>query len=183
MLFEITSLLLFLILSFRIAKAPSGRERLFFYFLVALYVLPIILILLKTELPEWFRLAIFSIVIFGLSFFSLDFLWLWFKKNRKAAQRLKALRKQKGPLYEIIEASRLLSESCLGALMIFERKVKLEPWCNKGVGVDARLSRELLFSIFSPPGALHDGATIVRGDRVLASGIILPLSSYKIFGR
>ncbi len=171
-----SSILLLGVLFFRVAKAPSRREKFFFLFIFILYSLPASLFFLKSELPEWFGWAALSVVILGLLFFSLDVFWVEFKKRREPAKRLKELRKQKGPLYEIVAASRLLSEAGLGALIILERKEDLGAWCGKGIPVDAKLSREILFSIFSPPGALHDGATIVRKARVAASGIIVPLT-------
>lgn len=181
MIFTTASVLLFSVLLLRIAKAPSRREKLFFLLIAALYSLPTALLFFRIEPQEWFETAVLCVVVLGLMFFSFDFFWFAFRRHRESAKRLKDLRRQRGPLYEIIAASRLLSEAGLGALIILERKESLERWCNKGVRVDAKLSREILFSIFSPPGALHDGATLVRKDRVAASGIIVPLTKNPSF--
>lgn len=86
------------------------------------------------------------------------------------------LKHKRGPLYEVVKACELISEARLGALMILERKKPLTGWASKTIIVDARVSRELLVSIFTPPGALHDGATVIQKDRILCAGLIVPLS-------
>ncbi|MEA2621546.1 MAG: diadenylate cyclase, partial [Chloroflexota bacterium] len=63
----------------------------------------------------------------------------------------------------------------IGALIVVERETGLEDAAEGGVMLHADLSTELLQSIFTPHTALHDGAVIVRGDRVLAAGVVLPL--------
>lgn len=63
-----------------------------------------------------------------------------------------------------------------GALIVLERETGLEDYIETGVKLDALLSRELLEGIFFPNSPLHDGAVILRGDRVVAAGCTLPLS-------
>jgi len=63
-----------------------------------------------------------------------------------------------------------------GALIVLERETGLEDYAETGVKLDALVSRELLMGIFYPNSPLHDGATIVRGNRVVAAGCTLPLS-------
>jgi diadenylate cyclase len=63
-----------------------------------------------------------------------------------------------------------------GALIVIERETGLEDAAESGVMLHADLSPELLQSIFTQHTALHDGAVILRGDRVLAAGVVLPLS-------
>ncbi|MGE4535719.1 MAG: diadenylate cyclase CdaA [Desulfovibrio sp.] len=62
-----------------------------------------------------------------------------------------------------------------GALIVFERRVPLGDWIERGVEVYARMSRELLGTIFFPDTPLHDGAVIVQGETIAAAGCILPL--------
>jgi diadenylate cyclase len=64
----------------------------------------------------------------------------------------------------------------IGALIVVERETGLEDAAEGGVMLHADLSVELLQSIFTPHTALHDGAVIIRGDKVLAAGVVLPLS-------
>ncbi|MBX3030048.1 MAG: diadenylate cyclase CdaA [Chloroflexi bacterium] len=68
----------------------------------------------------------------------------------------------------------------VGALVVIERDTGLEDAAETGVMLHADLSEELLDSIFMPRGALHDGAVIVRGDRILAAGAVLPLSEISV---
>lgn len=71
---------------------------------------------------------------------------------------------------------RLFSESRTGALIVIERDVGLEEYVESGVRLEATLSGELLANIFTPKTPLHDGAAIVRGDRIVAAGCFLPLT-------
>ncbi len=64
----------------------------------------------------------------------------------------------------------------IGALIVIERETSLEEFAEGGVMLHADISAELLQSIFTPHTALHDGAVIIRGQKVLAAGVVLPLS-------
>ena len=67
-----------------------------------------------------------------------------------------------------------------GALIVIERETGLEDTAETGVMLHADLSEELLESIFAPRTALHDGAVIIRGGRILAAGAVLPLSEISV---
>ena len=66
--------------------------------------------------------------------------------------------------------------SALIGLVVLEGKVQLGDMMKGGVVLDARISRELLLTIFFPNTALHDGAVIIRKGRIAAAGCILPLA-------
>lgn len=76
----------------------------------------------------------------------------------------------------VATAARRLAERHWGGLIVLERGTALGEYAATGVAVDGALSVELLLSIFFPNSPLHDGAVIVRGDRVLAAACTLPLS-------
>jgi len=76
----------------------------------------------------------------------------------------------------IANASEQLAESKTGALLVLERKDPLGSFAGTGHQLEANLSRILLESIFFKNAPLHDGATIVSGNNVVAAGAILPLS-------
>ncbi len=79
---------------------------------------------------------------------------------------------------EIIEAAKNMAKEKIGALIIIERNIKLDNYLLKaGVLLDALISKELLETIFFPKTPLHDGAVIIRGDRIYMAGAFLPLSS------
>lgn len=77
---------------------------------------------------------------------------------------------------EIANAAVKLSKSRIGALLAIERDVGLTDIIEKGCRIDATLTSELLETIFFPGSALHDGAVVVRGDRVAAAGCLFPLT-------
>ena len=76
----------------------------------------------------------------------------------------------------IAHAAKELSEQGFGALIILEGSTGLQDYIDTGVLLDAHLTDELLLSIFFKNSALHDGAVIVREDRVVAAACMLPLS-------
>ncbi len=76
---------------------------------------------------------------------------------------------------EAIRATERLSMKKTGALIAFEREVGLEDYAATGVRINGEISAEMLQSIFYPNSPLHDGAVIVRGDRIVAAGCLLPL--------
>ena len=75
-------------------------------------------------------------------------------------------------------ASALLSmaQKRVGALVVIEKNVPLGDVVDRGVKLSARISRDLLLTIFFPDSPLHDGAVIISGDEILAAGCILPLA-------
>ncbi|MDR2191920.1 MAG: diadenylate cyclase CdaA [Endomicrobium sp.] len=87
---------------------------------------------------------------------------------------------------EIISASEDLSASMTGALIALEKDTGLKNFMETGVILNAEISRELFLSIFKNKSApLHDGAVIIRGDKIAAAGCLLPLSNsadIKLYG-
>jgi diadenylate cyclase len=77
----------------------------------------------------------------------------------------------------VVAATLKLSEHRHGALIVLEGDTGLQDYVETGIPVDGVLSTPLLLTIFFPNSALHDGAVIVRGDRVVAARCVLPLSS------
>jgi diadenylate cyclase len=84
---------------------------------------------------------------------------------------------------EILLAIRTLRQDRTGALIVLERDTGLRTFIESGVKMDARLSRDLLLSIFNPGAALHDGAVIVQKDQVAAAACFLPLSMNPVLTR
>ena len=81
---------------------------------------------------------------------------------------------------EICEAVEQLIRSKIGAIIAIENDVGLDEYAATGSPVDARVSSEMLTTIFTPYSPLHDGAVIVQADRIKAAGAILPLTQYSI---
>ena len=80
-------------------------------------------------------------------------------------------------LREVVLASRSMASKRDGALIAFERQSSLRTVVETGSAIGARVNARLLESLFHPGGALHDGAVVIRKDRVVAAGCYLPLSN------
>lgn len=77
---------------------------------------------------------------------------------------------------EICRATRRLAERRYGALLVLERETGLQEYAETGVGINGIVSAEFLLTLFFPNSPLHDGAIIIRADRVVAASAVLPLS-------
>ena len=77
---------------------------------------------------------------------------------------------------ELVVAAGALSAKRTGAIIVVERRIGLRNFIESGIPLDARLTYDLLVSIFQPTSPLHDGAVIVQGDRVAAAACFLPLT-------
>jgi len=77
---------------------------------------------------------------------------------------------------EVVAAVAELSAERVGALIVFERTANMDDIIEKGIKLDAVVSAPLINSMFYGANPLHDGAAIIRGDRVVAAACRLPLS-------
>lgn len=77
---------------------------------------------------------------------------------------------------EVVRASAQLARLRFGALIVIERETGLQDYADRGIPIDAYLTRQLLINIFYPNSPLHDAAVLVRGDRVVAASVVLPLT-------
>ncbi len=97
--------------------------------------------------------------------------WLVAPGEARAAERVAAA---------VAAASARLAAQRAGALIVLERETGLGEYAETGVLLDAELSVDLLTTIFVPRTPLHDGAVIVRGERVVAAGAMLPLAELTV---
>ena len=86
-------------------------------------------------------------------------------------------------IHEIALAVEQLAAQKTGALIVLERDIGLRTFVESGVGLEARISRDLLLSIFQPGLPLHDGAAIVQKDRIAAAACFLPLTTNPALSR
>lgn len=77
---------------------------------------------------------------------------------------------------DVVLAANLFAQNQTGALMVIEREIGLRTYIESGVPLDARLSYDLLATVFRPSAPLHDGAVIIQKDRIAAAACFLPLS-------
>ena len=78
-------------------------------------------------------------------------------------------------LDEIVKAAVALANRKIGALIVIEREVSLREYVEIGTPLDAKVTKELLLSIFHPSAPIHDGAIVIKGNRVVAAGCFLPI--------
>ena len=84
---------------------------------------------------------------------------------------------------EVVEAVERLSRSKTGAIIALEQNVGLDEYAQTGSLVEARVSAEMLATIFTPYSPLHDGAVLISGDQIRCAGAILPLTQYSLSDR
>jgi len=104
--------------------------------------------------------------------------------ERMGTTRLNTIFRRKGKqesieaiLRQIVSACYAMPKTETGAIIVYERKVGLNDYAVTGVSVDANVSSELIQNIFFQNSPLHDGALIIREDRILAASCMLPLSN------
>ncbi|WP_250395319.1 diadenylate cyclase CdaA [Synechococcus sp. MU1655] len=88
------------------------------------------------------------------------------------------LRATASTVAQLTDAAGRLSKSRRGALIVVDLGSDLRPedFLNPGVTVDAQLSSELLLNLFASDTPLHDGGVVLKGNRIISAGVILPLS-------
>lgn len=87
--------------------------------------------------------------------------------------------KTKEDIYKILIAVQELAKEKTGALIVFEREIKLQDIIESGVEMDAIISPQLIVNIFVENTPLHDGAIIISNNKIASSACILPLSDDK----
>ena len=90
-------------------------------------------------------------------------------KNLTSAEELKSLD-------EIVRATVSLANKKIGALIAIERDTSLKDFVEMGTPLDAKVTKEILLSIFHPTSPIHDGAVVIKGNRIVAAGCFLPIT-------
>jgi diadenylate cyclase len=102
--------------------------------------------------------------------------------GRTGARAFGASGSSTGTLDAVTEASVDMGKRHIGALVVIERETGLQDYIETGIPVDAIPSPELIEGLFFPNSPLHDGAVVLRGNRVVAAGVTLPLSENTLPG-
>jgi len=79
-------------------------------------------------------------------------------------------------LDEIVKAAVALANRKMGALIVIERETGLKDFVEMGTLLDAKVSKDILLSIFHTTSPIHDGAVVIRGNRIIAAGCFLPIA-------
>ena len=77
---------------------------------------------------------------------------------------------------ELVKTAKSLSATKTGALIVIEREMKLNDISSTGVHIDGLIKSEFLLNVFIPNTPLHDGAAVIRGNRLIAAACLLPLT-------
>ena len=85
--------------------------------------------------------------------------------------------KVKEDIYKIVFATTELSQNKIGALIVIERDIKLKEIISTGVAINSEISPQLLVNIFTPNTPLHDGAVVIKDNKIAAAACMLPLAS------
>ena len=172
----VTAIIYFILSVIRESRSPTAMRGLLGMMLaaVAVYTLARLLDLTTTTMlfeRFWLVLVLLFIIVFQNEFrkalTDLGHMWVFrrlFMRNTAAVD-------------EIVKAVRTFSRQKVGALICLERRTPLKVYAETGTAIDGLVSAELLRTIFMTYSPLHDGAVIVRGDRIVAAGCILPLSA------
>lgn len=86
-------------------------------------------------------------------------------------------------VFEVSQSVLGMARRRVGALIVFEQKTGLRDFIDTGTMIDSKISGPLIANIFEPNTPLHDGAVIIRDDRIVAAGCVLALSENSSLGR
>jgi diadenylate cyclase len=150
------------------------------------------IVLLLFIVTDWGKLYVSHQIIRGFAnFFIIAVIILFQGEIRRFLTALgsQSFRKRFGlqGVYEQFEnlfhAIEYLANHKIGALIAFEKEVSLKSYADRGTNVDAALSKDLLVSLFYPNSPLHDGAVILRENKIVAAGCLLPLPAQHTLGQ
>lgn len=155
-----------------------------FMFYLGILVLTAIAKLLNLEVSDTFfkifpmGFFIFMVVVAAPDIrLTLESLW---KETVKSGVVQMSSEKTKN---EIIKAAMALSKESIGGLITIEKHNTLDQYSQRAIQLNSDVSRELLINIFTPNTPLHDGAVIIRGDKIVCAGAYFILSSNENFDK
>ncbi len=151
----------------------------------------ILLVLFFFLLTQWARLYVSNRIIKSfINYLIIAIIVLFQSELRRffAAIGSRTFRKPlkiyslKEKLDDILQAVDYMSRKKIGALIAIEKEIDLSPHAERGTSVEALVSKDLLVSIFFPRSPLHDGAVIIRGNKIIAAACLLPLPQTHALG-
>lgn len=146
-------------------------------------VLGLLILAVIFNLAKWFGLYTINWVLTKLFAVGVVALLIIFQPElRRALARIGqntfqgAFLKKGGTVDEVVQACELFSRKRIGALLAIERDIGLKNYIEGGIGLDAKISAELLITLFTPNTPTHDGGVIIQGSRIASCGSLFPLS-------
>ncbi len=178
---EIVILAVLLYYGYRFFRATRGA-RILTGLLMLLLGLTLLSVLLELQVISWL-LERFSV------FLALGLVVIFQPELRRVLAELGSRRffsfngSDEASVDQLIEAMTQLSRSRVGALFALQRGIDLKPYVETGVVVDAKISNELIATIFHPKTALHDGGLVLDQGRIIAAGCVFPVSQKEVSDR
>jgi conserved hypothetical protein TIGR00159 len=155
-----------------------------------------LIILIISKLSEWAKLYAINYILQNTFTIGLIALVIIFQPElRKALEHLGrsqwlitnnkkgSVEEQTRSINEIVDAVSVMSRKKIGALIVMERLIGINDIIDTGTMLDAKISADLLMNVFYPKSPLHDGAVIIKNNRIMAAGCLLPLSSNKYISK
>lgn len=155
-----------------------------------------LIILIISKLSEWAKLYAINYILQNTFTIGLIALVIIFQPElRKALEHLGrsqwlissnkkgSVEEQTRSINEIVDAVSVMSRKKIGALIVLERLIGINDIIDTGTMLDAKVSADLLMNIFYPKSPLHDGAVVIKNNRIMAAGCLLPLSSNKYISK
>ncbi len=153
----------------------------------------IVLLIIATAVSGFFNLKIFNWILTGIMNLGVIAIIVIFQPElRRGLEQLgtnKLTRffgidkdvatKTKENIYKIVIAATELSKAKTGALIVWERDIKIQDIIATGIPLEAEVSPQLLVNIFEPKTPLHDGAVVISGNKMAAAACVLPLADDK----
>ncbi len=151
----------------------------------------IIVLVVATQLSEWFDLKTINYILKNTMTYGVLALLVVFQPElRRALEQIGRSKfkdlfvleeeskedKLNKAIEEVIRSVDVLSKTFTGALIVFEKNTKMGDITRTGIPVNADITAELLVNIFTPNTPLHDGAVVVREDKVMSAACFLPLT-------
>jgi len=157
----------------------------------ALVVCIVILFVVLLLVAEHFKMHVIIALLTNFpQFFALTLLIIFQPELRRALVRLgdspilrRVFQTQDDVISTIVASTRNMAEQHIGALIALERDVPLSPYVDGGIKLDSQITGELLVTIFYPGSPLHDGAVIIRDNRLVAAGCLFPLTENPVVSR
>ena len=157
----------------------------------------IVLLVVITLLSSLFELKLLYFILTSFMSYGVIALLIIFQPElRRAIEQLgsstftkmfgmdKSLRdKTKEDIYKVVIAVEELAKTKTGALIVFERDIKIQDIIETGIKLDAEISPQMLVNIFVPKTPLHDGAVIISNNKITSAACILPLTDDKDVAR
>lgn len=151
----------------------------------------IIILLVSTQLSEWLQLTTINYILKNTMTYGVLALVIVFQPElRRALEQIGRSKfkdlflideeskedKLKKDMDEIIRSVDVLSKTFTGALIVIERNTMMGDIIRTGIPVNAAISAELIVNIFTPNTPLHDGAIVIREDKIMSAACFLPLT-------